>query len=67
MWVFAHSRRYDNEVQSGRDPDEDDDDELPWDGFWQFVQKFFGYANRLLKQLSEWLVSDDHGEEIIIL
>ncbi len=23
--------------------------ELPWDGFWQFVQKFFGYANRLLQ------------------
>ncbi len=30
---------YDNELQSGRDPDEDDEheDELPWDGFWQFV------------------------------
>ncbi len=27
--------------------------------FWQFVQKFFGYANRLLQQLSGWLVSDD--------
>ncbi len=54
---------YDDELQSGRDPDEDDEpaDELPWDGFWQFVQKFFGYANRLLQQL--WLVSDDLGGE----
>ncbi len=52
---------YDDELQSGLDPDEDDEhaDELPWDGFWQFVQKFFGYANRLLQQLSGWLVSDD--------
>ncbi len=56
---------YDDELQSGRDPDEDDEhaDELPWDGFWQFVQKFFGYANRLLQQLSGWLVSDDLGGE----
>ncbi len=38
-------------------------DELPWDGFWQFVQKFFGYANRLLQQLSGWLVSDELGGE----
>ncbi len=39
---------YDNELQSGRDPNEDDEhaDELPWDGFWPFVQNFFGYANR---------------------
>ncbi len=39
------------------DPNEDDEhaDKLPWDGFWQFVQKFFGYANRLLQQLSGWL------------
>ncbi len=50
-------------MQSGRDPDEDDEhaDELPWDGFWQFVQTFFGYVNRLLQQLSRWLVSDDLG------
>ncbi len=48
---------YDDELQSGRDPDEDDKhtDDLPWDGFWQFVQKFFGYGNRLLQQLSGWL------------
>ncbi len=48
---------YDEELQSGRDPDEDNEhaDELPWDGFRQFVQKFFGYANRLLQQLSGWL------------
>ncbi len=54
---------YDDKLQSCRDPDEDDEyaDELPWDGFWQFVQKFFGYANRLLQQLSGWLVSDDLG------
>ncbi len=54
---------YDDKLQSSRDPDEDDEhaDELPWDGFWQFVQKFFGYANRLLQQLSGWLVSDDLG------
>ncbi len=38
-------------------------EELPWDGFWQFVQKFFGYANQLLQQLSGWLVSDDRGGE----
>ncbi len=30
---------------------------------WQFVQKFFGYANRLLQQLPGWLVSDDLGGE----
>ena len=29
----------------------------------EFVQKFFGYANRLLQQLSGWLVSDDLGGE----
>ena len=41
---------HDDELESGRDPDEDDEhaDELPWDGFWQFVQKSFGNANRLL-------------------
>ncbi len=57
---------YDDELQSGRDPNEDDEhaDELPWDGFWQFVQIFIGYANRLLQQLSGWLVSDDlRGED----
>ncbi len=53
---------YDDELQSGRDPDEHAN-ELPWDGFWQFVQKFFGYANRLLQQLSGWLVSDNLGGE----
>ncbi len=39
-------------------PDEDDEhaDELPWDGFWQFVQKLFGYANRLLQQLSQTIL-----------
>ncbi len=34
---------YDDELQSGQDPDENDEhaDELPWDGFWQFVQELF--------------------------
>ena len=48
------------------DPGEDDEhgDELPRDGFWQFVQKFFGCANPQFHQLSGWLVSDDPaGEE----
>ncbi len=27
------------------------------------MQKFFGYANRLLQQLSGWLISDDLGGE----
>ncbi len=27
------------------------------------MQEFFGYANRLLQQLSVWLVSDDLGGE----
>ncbi len=27
------------------------------------VQKFFGYANRLLQHLAVWLVSDDLGAE----
>ncbi len=54
---------YDDELQSGWDPDEHNEhaDDLPWDGFWQFVQIFFGYANRLLQQLSGWLVSDNLG------
>ncbi len=41
---------YDDELQSGRDPDEDDEhaDELPETVSDSFVQKFFGYANRLL-------------------
>ncbi len=32
---------YDYELQSGQDPDEDNEyaNELPWDGLWQFVQK----------------------------
>lgn len=37
--------------------------QLPWDGFWQIVQKFCGYVNRLLQQLSGWLVSDGFGGE----
>ncbi len=64
MWAFAQVC-YDNKLQSGRDPDEDEGhiDEFPRDGFWQFVQKFFGYAKRFLQQLSGWLVSDDLGGE----
>ncbi len=30
---------------------------------FKFWQKLFGYANRLLQQLSGWLVSDDLGGE----
>ncbi|KAE8279585.1 hypothetical protein D5F01_LYC21708 [Larimichthys crocea] len=46
---------YDDKLESGRDPNEDDEHagELPSDGYGQVVQKFFGYANRLLQQLSE--------------
>ena len=38
---------YEAELRSGQNPGEDDEqaDELPWDGFWQFVQKWFVYAN----------------------
>lgn len=45
---------YDKKLQSGGDPDEDGEyaDKLPWDGFWQFVQKFIGSANQSLQQLS---------------
>lgn len=40
-------------IQSDQDANEDNEhtDELPWDDFWQIVQKFFGYA----KQLLQWL------------
>ncbi len=64
MLAFAHSSRLRRRRSSGRDPDEEDEhaNELPWDGFWQFVHKF-SYANRLLQQLSGWLVSDDFGGE----
>ncbi len=57
MWAFAHSSRLQWRTAVRLRPDEDDEhaDELHWDGFWQFVQKFFGYANRLLQQLSGWL------------
>lgn len=45
---------YDDKLQSGEDPGEDNEpaDELPWNSFWQLVQKFFGFANQLLDQLS---------------
>ncbi len=54
MWAFAHSSRLRCRTAVRSRPDEDDEhaDELPWDGLWQFVQKFFDYANRLLQQLS---------------
>ncbi len=53
MWAFTHSNqlRQWTAVRWVRWGLEHADD-LPWDGFWQFVQKFFGYANRLLQQLS---------------
>ncbi len=57
MWAFSHSSllRRRTAVRS-----------RPWWGWracrWaslrRFVQKFFGYANRLLQQLSGWLVSN---------
>lgn len=52
---------YDNELQSGRNPDEDAErvNKLRWDAFWQFGTKFIGYANRSLQQLN----SDDVGGE----
>ncbi len=65
MWAFAHSRRLRRWTAVRLRPrwGRQAADELPWDGFWQFVQKLFGYANRLLQQLSGWLVSDDLGGE----
>ncbi len=65
MWAFAHScplRRL-TAVRTRPRWGWRAADELPWDGLWQFVQKFFGYVNRLLQQLSGWLVSDDLGGE----
>ncbi len=34
------------------------------DTVYKFLQIFFGYANRMLQQLSRWLVSDDLGGEV---
>ena len=50
--MFSHA-----ELPSGQTPGEDDKraDELPWDGFGQFVQKCFGCENQQIHQLSEWL------------
>ncbi len=60
MWAFAHSirlRRW-TAVRSrpwwGRRA-------CRWASLRRFVQKFFGYANRLLQQLYGWLVSHDLG------
>ncbi len=63
MWAFANSSRLWRQTVVRSRP--------RWgrracrwaDGFWQFVQKFFAYANRLLQQLSGWLVSDNLGGE----
>lgn len=50
----------------GPDLDEEDEheDELPWGGFWQCVQRFFGFANPMLPQLVP-----DHpgGEDVNVL
>lgn len=56
---------YGNKLLSGEDLSEDEEhaDQLLWDCFWQFVQKFFSCANRLLLQPSGWLLSDDHARE----
>ena len=55
---FPTQVSYVDTLQSGWDPDEDNEpaDELPWHSFWQFVQKFFGYANRLLQQLEVYML-----------
>ncbi len=65
MWAFTHSNRLRRWTAVRSRPRWNDEhaEEIPWDGFWQFVQKFFGYANRLLQQLSGWLVSDNLGSE----
>ncbi len=64
MWAFAHSSRLWRQTAVRSRP--------RWGrracrwaslSFWQFMQKLFGYANRLLQQLSGWLVSDDLGGE----
>jgi hypothetical protein len=56
---------YDAELHSGQDPGEDNEhaDELPEDGFRQFVQKFFVCAIPWFHQLSEWFVSDNPTDE----
>lgn len=57
-----HSIHYEDKLQSDGHPHEDDEpaDERPWGGFWVLVQKFVGYAKRLLQQLSGWLGTDHH-------
>lgn len=58
---------YDDELLLGQDPGMDDNhaDKLPGDGFQQFVQKYFCFANQLLHQLFNWLVSDNiAGEDV---
>ncbi len=44
MWAFAHSSRlrWRTAVRSRPRWVHEHADELPWDGFWQFLQKFFG-------------------------
>jgi hypothetical protein len=56
---------YNVKLQSGQDPGEDNEhaDELPWDCFWQFVQKCFDRASSLFHQLSGWLISDHPASE----
>jgi hypothetical protein len=56
-------------LKSGQNPGEDDEqaDEFPLDGFWQFMHKFFGCANPQFHQLSRWRISDEHaGEEAVM-
>jgi hypothetical protein len=50
---------YDAGLRSGQDSGEYDEhtDEFPWDGFWQFVQKWFTCANPQFYLLFGWLVS----------
>lgn len=37
--------------------------QLPWEYFWRFVWKFFGWVNQLVQQMSGCLVSGERAEE----
>ncbi len=66
MWAFSHSSRLRRQTAVRSRPrwGQRACRWSSWDGFWQFVQKFFVYANRLLQQLSRWRLSDNlEGED----
>ncbi len=62
MWAFAHSSRL-RWRTAVRSRPQWEWRACRWASLRRFVHKFFGYANRLLQQLSRWLVSDDLGGE----